>query len=169
MLFWRLLPTRYVLGKPFSSYSGMSPEEFLLVPVEILSPLVSLETSALETSLGNNNSKYPPEELITKSPLTDNCGRYGYGHCCYLLGVPDRTSDSWNGMATDRRWLEVLSFDPTEYVLAVVVSCGPESYYPPLVGGVIVNVAVANVSVKFGSLCVEEQACETVMVPCDYR
>jgi hypothetical protein len=63
---------------------------------------------------------------------------------------------------------QVLSTDPTEYVLIVVVQCGPESYYPPPVGGVVVHVALANVTVEFDSLCVEEQACETVFVPCDY-
>jgi hypothetical protein len=63
---------------------------------------------------------------------------------------------------------QVQSTDPTEYVLIVVVQCGPESYYPPSVAGVFVHVALANVTVEFDSLCVEEQACETVLVPCDY-
>jgi hypothetical protein len=47
----------YVSGEHLSSYLGMSQEELLLVPLNALSPLFSLGTSALETCLGSNNSK----------------------------------------------------------------------------------------------------------------
>jgi hypothetical protein len=57
---------RYVPGEHFSSYSGMSQEEFLSRHYHLL---FSLETSALQTYLGNN-SKYLPEEVIANSPLT---------------------------------------------------------------------------------------------------
>jgi hypothetical protein len=63
---------------------------------------------------------------------------------------------------------QVLSTDSTEYVLIVIVLCEQGIIYTPPVGDVVVHVALANVTVEFDSLCVEEQACETVMVPCDY-
>jgi hypothetical protein len=56
----------YASGEPFYSYSGMSQEKFLLRhPFK----LFSLETSALETCLGSNNSKSLPEEVIANTPL----------------------------------------------------------------------------------------------------
>jgi hypothetical protein len=58
---------RYVSGEHFSSYSGISQEELLLVSLKTLSPFISLQTSALETCLGSNNSNSLPEEVIANS------------------------------------------------------------------------------------------------------
>jgi len=41
-------------------------------PLETSSIFISLETSALETYLGSNNSKSLPEEVIANSRLTDS-------------------------------------------------------------------------------------------------
>jgi len=59
----------YVSGDHFSSYLGMSQEEFLLRHYHLL---FSLYSSALETCLGSNNSNFPPEEVIANSPLTNS-------------------------------------------------------------------------------------------------
>jgi hypothetical protein len=55
------------LGEHFSSYSGIPQEEFLLRHYH---RLFSLDTSALETWLGSNNSKSLTDEVIADSPLT---------------------------------------------------------------------------------------------------
>jgi hypothetical protein len=59
----------YVSREHFSSYPGVSQEEFLL-----RHPLSRrfLLRYALETCLGSNNSKSLPEEVIANSPLTDS-------------------------------------------------------------------------------------------------
>jgi putative alpha-1,2-mannosidase len=59
----------FVSGDHFSSYLGMSQEEFLLRHYHLL---FSLYSSALETCLGSNNSNFPPEEVIANSPLTNS-------------------------------------------------------------------------------------------------
>jgi len=59
---------QYVSGDQFSSYLGMSKEEFLLRHYPLL---FSLDISALKTCLGSNNSRSLPEEVIANSPLTN--------------------------------------------------------------------------------------------------
>jgi hypothetical protein len=66
--------TKYVSGEHFSSYSGMSPEEFLLVLLKQYHLLFSLQTSAPETCLESNNSDFLPEEVIANSPPTHSTG-----------------------------------------------------------------------------------------------
>jgi hypothetical protein len=59
---------QYVSGDQFSSYLGMSKEEFLLRHYPLL---FSLDISALKTCLGSSKSRSLPEEVIANSPLTN--------------------------------------------------------------------------------------------------
>jgi hypothetical protein len=71
----RILAT-YVFDMHFSSYFGVSQEELhLFIPFKSF----SLETSALKTCLGSNNSKSLPEEVIANSLLSTDTS-FGYFH-----------------------------------------------------------------------------------------
>jgi len=63
---------QYVSGEQFSSYLGMSKEEFLLRHYPLL---FYLDISALKTCLGSNNSRSLPEEVIANSHLRIVRGR----------------------------------------------------------------------------------------------
>jgi hypothetical protein len=65
----------YVSGEHFSSYSGMSQEELLLVPLKTLSPFIFSSKIGSRDMLGSNNSNNSlPKEVIANSPLTNRDG-----------------------------------------------------------------------------------------------
>jgi len=114
---------------------------------------------------GENNGLCYFETCFQPVPWDDTDGTDAYTSCA--------SSENTGPVTPGMGWLQtsgglwVQSADPTKYVLIVVVLC-EKGYIVTPVEGVFVHVAVANVTVEFDSLCVEEQVCESYMVPCDY-